>query len=142
MEDDIVSHQKIRRFKGWHTREIIPYSLKNEDHARGADICVANILIGQLVRPSMVSTIVSNLSPGAWLCLSGIRPDEVNSLKAAYNNYVDWDDDFYAELAAKDTECSIQSYGFDVGIWSRVVGRIKMNVKLMDSRNFSEEAVS
>jgi len=137
--DDTLVHE--RRFKGWHAREIIPYGLKN-DHGNGADLCVANILIGQLVRPSMVSTIVSNLLPGAWLCLSGIRPDEVNSLKAAYNNYVDWDDDMYAELAAQDVEFSIESYGFDVGTWSRVVGRIKMNVQSIDSRNFSEEAVS
>jgi hypothetical protein len=66
----------------------------------------------------------------------------VNALKAAYNDYVDWDDDLYAELAARDTECSIESYGFDVGTWARVVGRLKTNLRSLDSRNFSEEAVS
>lgn len=123
------------RFEGLHTREILPYQFRT-------DICVANILIGQLVRPSMVSALVTNIVPGGLLCLSGIRPHQVASLKEAYREHIDeWVD--YEELAATDTEGSIDSYGFDVGQWARLVGRIKMN----DDRrstidNMSELAVS
>ena len=125
------------RFEGFHTREIIPYCFKRPN---GVDICVANILIGQLVRPSMVAAIMTNLAPGALLCLSGIRPNEVNSLKHAYGEYVDWMDDHYAELAAVDTEGSLESYGFDVGTWSRLVGRVKADGGL-DIEAMSELAV-
>lgn len=105
------------RFEGLHTREILPYEFRT-------DICVANILIGQLVRPSMVAALVTNIVPGGLLCLSGIRPHQVDSLKEAYRKYVEeWVN--YDELAACDTEASIDSYGFDVGLWSRLVGRIK-----------------
>ena len=52
------------------------------------DVAVANILVGQLVRPSMVAALCANLQPGGLLCLSGIRPDEVPSLKKAYEGYV------------------------------------------------------
>lgn len=51
------------------------------------DLAVANILVGQLVRPSMVAALCANLKPGGLLCLSGIRPDEVPSLKKAYEGY-------------------------------------------------------
>ena len=78
---------------------------------------------------------------GAWLCLSGIRPNQVDSLKAAYDEYIDWHDDMYGELAAADTEGSIDSYGFDVGLWSRVVGRVKKDSS-MDIEKMSELAVS
>jgi ribosomal protein L11 methylase PrmA len=107
------------RFEGLHTREILPYQFRT-------DICVANILIGQLVRPSMVSALVTNIVPGGLLCLSGIRPHQVASLKEAYREHVDeWVD--YDELTATDTEGSIDSYGFDVGQWARLVGRIKLD---------------
>lgn len=124
------------RFEGLHTREIVPFCLRHP----GAEICVANILIGQLVRPSMVSAIVTNLAPNAYLCMSGIRPNEVDSLKAAYNDHIDWLDDHYEELNAKDTEFSLESYGFDVGSWARVVGRRKAGA--IDIEAMSELAVS
>jgi len=121
------------RFEGWHTREIVPFCLPP------VDLCVANILIGQLVRPSMISAIVTNMAPGSLLCLSGIRPSQVESLKTAYSEYVDWLDDQYAELAASNTEMCLDSYGFDVGDWARVVGRVKK--KGMDVEKMSELAV-
>lgn len=105
------------------------------------DLCVANILIGQLVRPSMVSAIMTNIRPNGLVCFSGIRPDEVDSLKEAYGSYVDWIDEGYAELSAKDTEGSIESYGFDVGTWSRLVGRVKDSGGI-DTEAMSELAVS
>jgi hypothetical protein len=108
------------RFEGLHTREVVPYALCTP---LGVDICVANILIGQLVRGSMVAAIVSNLVPGALLCLSGIRPDEVDSLKAAYKDHMEWLDDQYDELSASETQGSLESYGFDCGRWARLVGR-------------------
>ena len=88
------------------------------------DICVANILIGQLVRPSMVAALLSNLKNGGLLCLSGIRPDEVDSLKEAYED-IEWLDDQYAELTATETTNCLETYGFDVGNWTRLVGRKK-----------------
>ena len=88
----------------------------------------------------MVSAIISNLAPGAFLCLSGIRPNEVNSLKAAYSDHIDWIDEHYEELSASETEGSIESYGFDCGTWSRVVGKLKSGS--IDVRAMSELAIS
>ncbi|EJK63158.1 hypothetical protein THAOC_16202 [Thalassiosira oceanica] len=104
-----------------HTREVLPFEICPPF---GVDICVANILIGQLVRPSMVAALLSNLKDGGLICLSGIRPDEVDSLKEAYEN-IEWLEDQYAELTATETTNCIESYGFDVGNWARLVGRKK-----------------
>jgi hypothetical protein len=65
----------------------------------------------------------------------------VDSLKAAYNDHVEWLPEHYAELAANETEGSVESYGFDVGRWSRLVGRLKENGG-MDIEAMSELAVS
>ena len=124
------------RFEGWHTREVLPYGMAP------VDVCVANILIGQLVRPSMVAALVSNLAVGGRLCFSGIRPAEVDSLKAAYEEHMEWLDDEYAELSADETEGSIESYGFDCGRWSRVVGRKRLSDNQSDIERMSELAVS
>ena len=102
-----------------HTREVLPYEICTPF---GVDICVANILIGQLVRPSMVAALLSNLKEGGLLCLSGIRPGEVDSLKEAYED-IEWLEDQYAELTATETTNCIETYGFDVGNWARLVGR-------------------
>jgi ribosomal protein L11 methyltransferase len=127
-------------FEGLHTREVVPYALCTPV---GVDICVANILIGQLCRASMVAAIVSNMVPGALLCLSGIRPDEVDSLKAAYADHMEWLDDQYAELSASETEGSVESYGFDCGRWARLVGRkTKGAGRDRDIESMSELAVS
>jgi len=125
------------QFEGLHTREVIPYSLCRPN---GADVCVANILVGQLLRPSMVSTIVTNVAPGGWICFSGIRPSEVDSLKEAYGEDFDWEDGQYLELSAKNTVNSLESYGFDVGTWARLVGKRKK--KSVDIAAMSELAVS
>ena len=108
------------RFQGFHTREVLPYELCPPS---GVDVCVANILIGQLVRPSMVAAIVTNLREGGLLCLSGIRPGEIGSLKEAYGDSIEWLEDDYADLSAVETTNCIKTYGFDVGRWARLVGR-------------------
>ncbi|KAL7554259.1 hypothetical protein ACHAWF_017678 [Thalassiosira exigua] len=109
------------RFRGMHTREVLP---REACPPSGADVCVANILVGQLVRPSMVAAIVTNVREGGLLCLSGIRPGgEVESLLEAYGDCVEWLDEQYAELSAAETENCLESYGFDCGRWARLVGR-------------------
>lgn len=134
-----LAHKSFEdRFEGLHTREILPFDLCRPT---GVDVCVANILIGQLVRPSMVSAIMTNIRPNGLVCFSGIRPHEVDSLKEVYGSYVNWIDNDYAELSAQETEGSIESYGFDVGTWSRLVGRVKENGGI-DTETMSELAVS
>ncbi len=127
------------RFEGLHTREILPYEIVP---GRGVDVCIANILIGQLVRPSMVAALVSNIRDDGLLCLSGIRPHEVDSLKAAYGESMEWMDDQYAELSAEETEGSLASYGFDCGRWSRLVGRKRAADGKSEIERMSELAVS
>jgi ribosomal protein L11 methyltransferase len=63
-------------------------------YAGGVDVCVANILIEQLCRASMVAAIVSNMVPGAC-CVFRAFDDEVDSLKAAYADHMEWLDDQY-----------------------------------------------
>mmetsp|Transcript_32782 Transcript_32782/g.69174 ORF Transcript_32782/g.69174 Transcript_32782/m.69174 type:complete len:322 (-) Transcript_32782:301-1266(-) len=129
------------RFQGMHTREVLPYDICPP---KGVDVCVANILIGQLVRPSMVAAIVTNLREGGLICLSGIRPAEVDALKEAYDDSIEWLDDQYSELSANETLNSIESYGFDCGRWARLVGRKRVD-KDGDSRfieQMSDLAVS
>jgi hypothetical protein len=89
----------------------------------------------------MVSAIITNMAPGGLLCLSGIRPAEVDSLKAVYGEYVEWIDEDYAELSAIESEGSIESYGFDVGTWSRLVGKVK-HTSGISAEEMSELAVS
>jgi 2-polyprenyl-3-methyl-5-hydroxy-6-metoxy-1,4-benzoquinol methylase len=134
----ILNELSEERFEPLHTREVLPYGIT----AAGVDVCVANILIGQLARPSMVAAILSNLAPNGLLCLSGIRPDEILSLKTAYGDSVEWLNDQCEALSAVDTEGSISSYGFDCGIWSRVVGRKKTGSRDDDIQTMSELAVS
>ncbi|GMH60754.1 hypothetical protein TrRE_jg5685, partial [Triparma retinervis] len=127
-----------------HTREVVPsFTLSSND------LVLANILIGALCRPSMVSVLVDALkepsSPGTpdggVIVFSGIRPSqgEVDSLKDAYKNYIDFDDCAYKELSGADTRGSVSNYGFDVGDWCRVVGRRKVGRGW--SREMSEAAI-
>lgn len=127
------------RFQGMHTREVLPFDVCPP---RGASVCVANILIGQLVRPSMVAALVTNLENGGLLCLSGIRPEEVESLKTAYDASFEWIDDQYAELSASETTNCIESYGFDCGRWARLVGRKKVENSVSFIEQMSDLAVS
>lgn len=126
------------RFEAFHTREVLPYGISET----GVDICVANILVGQLVRPSMVAALVTNLAPGGLLCLSGIRPGEqVEALKEAYGTAsIEWVD--YEELSASETAHSIESYGFDCGDWCRLVGRKMLSSRHDDILSMSELAIS
>lgn len=134
----ILNGYTEERFELLHTREVIPFD--NTIAAGGVDLCVANILIGQLVRPSMVAALATNVAAGGLLCLSGIRPDQVPSLRLAYDDYFDWLEDQYSELSASETEGSLESYGFDCGRWARVVGRKRSGTLNFDS--LSELAVS
>jgi len=125
-------------FQPLHTRQILPGGLKPP-----FDVCIANILIGQLVRPSMVIAIVTNVAPGGLICFSGIRMEQVPSLKQAYAPFVEkWVDE--RELAAKECEGAFESFGADVGIWAMVVGKLKegqnKEQEMIDA--FSEQAVS
>jgi ribosomal protein L11 methyltransferase len=126
------------RYELLHTRQIIPFDPAIAPG--GADLCVANILIGQLVRPSMVAALVTNLRPLGLLCFSGIRPDEVDALRSVYDQHFDWLDHQYAELSAAETPYSIESYGFDCGCWARLVGRKRSGT--VDVEALSELAVS
>lgn len=126
------------RFEGFHTREIVPFGLCRPT---GVDVAVANILVGQLVRPSMVSALASNIVSGGLLCLSGIRPEQVDALKDAYGTSFDWLDDQYAELSANECEGSIESYGFDCGRWARLIGRRRNSNRQSDIERMSESAI-
>jgi ribosomal protein L11 methylase PrmA len=99
----------------WLHREVVPYAL-----CGGVDVCVANILIEQLCRASMVAAIVSNMVPGATVVSFG-HSTEVDSLKAAYADHAEWLDDQYAELSAVETGSIVVR--FDCGRWARLVGR-------------------
>ena len=116
-EQNFELNQVEERASLLHVREVVPGSL-----VPGADIAVANILVGQLVRSSMVAALCSNIRPGGLLCLSGVRPTEVSSLMEAYNEWIDWDETYYAE--AKPGPEGEHYWG----TWSRVVGRRKIGV--------------
>ena len=60
-----------------HGRSIVP---GNDEY----DAVVANILVGQLSRPSMVATLALGTKVGGALCLSGIRPDQCAVLERLY----------------------------------------------------------
>lgn len=113
-----------------HVREVVPGALAP------VDVAVANILVGQLVRPSMVAALCANLSPGGLLCLSGIRPDEVPSLKHAYGGWLDWEESMYAEASPGEEG---KHYW---GRWSRLVGRRRAGGTGALLEQLSELAVS
>jgi ribosomal protein L11 methylase PrmA len=114
-----------------HVREVIPGCI-----IPGADVAVANILVGQLVRPSMVAALCSNIAPNGLLCLSGIRPEEVQSLKDAYDQWLEWEDTYYEEaVPGPEGECYW-------GTWSRLVGRRKSADTAKMLEEFSELAVA
>ncbi|KAK1744822.1 ribosomal protein L11 methyltransferase-like protein, partial [Skeletonema marinoi] len=66
----LVTAERNIELNGWDGRfqDVCP--------PRGASLCVANILIGQLVRPSMVAALTTNLEDGGLLCLSGISREK------------------------------------------------------------------
>ena len=115
----------------YHTREVIPsWPISDQD------LVLANILIGALVRPSMIAVLVNALKApdaegegGGIICFSGILPNERESLMRAYEKYLCFDDDAsYGELSGTDKVGSTDSTfndinGFDVRSWCRVVGR-------------------
>jgi hypothetical protein len=69
----------------------------------------------------MVAALCSNVRPGGLLCLSGVRPgDEVSSLKAAYSDWLEWDEALYDEASP---DAAGKAYW---GRWARLVGRRRM----------------
>ena len=66
-----------------HTR----YVYVGEDRFPVADITVANILPGPLTR--LVSPLLSFSRPGGIVCLSGMRPEELPSVREHYLPYID-----------------------------------------------------
>jgi hypothetical protein len=47
-----------------------------------------------------------SIAPLQWTLRSPLRPDEVDSLKAAYNSHMEWLEDQYTELSAFEIEGS------------------------------------
>ena len=81
------------------------------------DAVVANILVGQLSRPSMVATLALGTKVGGALCLSGIRPDQCAVLERLYAPYYD---------VASKTFRDPDSYGREYwGSWARLILRRK-----------------
>ena len=81
------------------------------------DAVVANILVGQLSRPSMVATLALGTKVGGALCLSGIRPDQCEVLERLYAPYYD---------VASKTFRDPDSYGREYwGSWARLILRRK-----------------
>ena len=66
----------------------------------------------------------------------------MKSLRLAYGDYMEWIDDQYAVLKSSETQSSIESYGFDCGVWCRLVGRKKTSSREDDIASMSELAVS
>ena len=135
-----ISDRLETQWYAHHTREVLPYGFTDPP----VDIVLANILIGQLVRPSMIAALTSNVRDGGLLCFSGIRPgSEVESLMEAYRPHnVEFLECDYEELAAVDCQGSLESYGFDCGTWARVVGRKKpQQSRQQDVLDMSELAI-
>jgi hypothetical protein len=56
--------------------------------------------------------------PLQWTLRSPLRPDEVESLKAAYSGRIDWLEDQYAELSAFEIEGSLSRVALTDGrVW-------------------------
>ena len=77
------------------------------------DAVVANILVGQLSRPSMVATLALGTKVGGSLCLSGIRPDQCEVLERLYAPYSD-----VAEETFREPDAFGKEYW---GSWARLV---------------------
>mmetsp|Transcript_7137 Transcript_7137/g.9563 ORF Transcript_7137/g.9563 Transcript_7137/m.9563 type:complete len:388 (+) Transcript_7137:60-1223(+) len=109
----------------FHPRTIVIGDLKT-------DVVVANILPGVLIR--LRHTLALAVKPNGFLCLSGMRPTEVNAVKEAFQNYMDWDDSLTASGSHPKW-----------GDWVRIVGRPKEGIKLDEAaviEDLSETAVS
>mmetsp|Transcript_11291 Transcript_11291/g.45719 ORF Transcript_11291/g.45719 Transcript_11291/m.45719 type:complete len:261 (-) Transcript_11291:145-927(-) len=127
---NVVDHVDFRHARDWVPGEHAP-----------ATICVANILVGQLSRPSMVATLALGVEPGGELVLSGIRPGEQTALlRRVYGQYFEFDDASYAELEPDD-------HGREYwGRWARLVGRRRPVETTRDARralfeHFSDAAL-
>ena len=77
------------------------------------DAVVANILVGQLSRPSMVATLALGTKIGGALCLSGVRPDQCAVLERLYAPYYD-----VAEKTFRDPDDFGKEYW---GSWARMI---------------------
>lgn len=98
-----------------HGREVVPGDETFE-------MCLANILVGQLSRPSMVAALALALEPEGVLCLSGLRPgDQCATVTQAYEPSFDFLDDEAAVLEHPTW-----------GAWARLVGRRKRRLPRYD----------
>lgn len=110
IDDDVLEHTKRNaELNGFnlelhHARSVIPGFVE-------ADVCCANILVGQLTRPSMVATLALSTQE---LCLSGIQPTEADVLLKAYEDFFDFYD-------YKEKEADNEYWG----TWVRLLGRRK-----------------
>lgn len=106
-----------------HPRELLPGEEPIE--ARGADVIVANILVGAILR--IAPHISLMLKEGGKLCICGLRPDQADSVKRVYNDFIDFDESLE----------EIQSHP-SWGEWIRLVGTKKellnsaWNIQLAD----------
>ena len=135
------------KLETYHTREVIPSWPISEQN-----LLLANILIGPLVRASMIAVLVNALKApdaegagGGLICFSGILPNEREALTQAYGKYLCFDDAAYEELSGGDKVGSTESTfndvnGFDVRLWCRVVGRRTVGSDFVN--DMSESAVS
>ena len=93
-----------------HGRSIIPGT---DEY----DAVVANILVGQLSRPSMVATLALGTKVGGALCLSGIRPDQCAVLERLYAPYYEVEEKIF-----RDPDSFGKEYW---GSWARLILRRK-----------------
>ena len=92
-----------------HVRSVVPGDFETS-------VVLANILVGQLSRQSMVATLALCAEPGANLCLSGFRPgDQTDVLRRLYEPFFDFFD---------YDEAKPDHYGSHFwGSWARLIGR-------------------
>ena len=71
-----------------HPRELLPGEEPVE--ACGADVVVANILVGAILR--IAPHISLMLKEGGKLCICGLRPHQADSVKRVYSDFIDFDE--------------------------------------------------
>ncbi|CEL95384.1 unnamed protein product [Vitrella brassicaformis CCMP3155] len=115
IDDDILTNARENcRLNGvdgcvelMHTREVVTGDTAISGRFDG---CVANILVGPLKR--LAPALGDAVRADGWLCLSGVRPSQVDDVMQAYNVFYDFD------------HKAVRTGVHDVyGEWACVVGR-------------------
>lgn len=112
-----------------HAREVVPGEFVP------GDILLANILVGTLLR--MANTLVGAVRPGGWLVLSGLRPEQLDTIKRKYGPYIAFEDGLEAQ-----EEVASSTWGTGAGMWCRLVGRKRDVAGASWVETLSESAVS